>query len=60
MYRHTFHLVSGEEIETFSKRQEIPTFNYGELATFIGENGRMKITIPVLSILYVDTEECSE
>lgn len=57
MYRHTFHLIGDEEIITYSASKEIPTLNYGDLFTFIGDNGKMKYTIPVLSILYVETEE---
>ncbi len=58
MYRHTFVLVSGEEISTLSDSVEIPTFNYGDVAVFIGENEKTRYTIPVLSILYVETVEC--
>lgn len=60
MYRHTFVLVSGEEIVAYSKSREIPTFKYGDIVVFTGENGKINFTIPVLSILYVETEECSE
>jgi hypothetical protein len=60
MYRHTFVLVSGEEIPTYSKSDKIPTMQYGDTMTFIGKNGDVMYTVPVLSILYVDTEECAE
>jgi hypothetical protein len=57
MYRHTFHLVDGDEISLQSNGQELPTFKYGDLFTFIMDDGRTKYTIPVMSILYVETEE---
>lgn len=57
MYRHTFVLVSGESIEATTKKRDIPTMRYGELYTFVADKGRVRVTIPVLSILYVDTEE---
>lgn len=60
MYQHTFHLIGDEEIVTYSKSQEIPKFNYGDLVTFCGENGKVKMTIPVMSILYVETVEIEE
>lgn len=60
MYRHTFHLVDGEEIVTYSKGIEIPTFHYGDIVAFVGDNGKMRYAIPVLSIMYVETEECEQ
>lgn len=60
MYRHTFHLVDGDEISLKSNSQELPTFKYGDIFTFTLDDGRTKYTIPVLSILYVDTEEVRE
>lgn len=57
MYQHTFHLVGDEEIVVQAKSQELPTFKYGDLFTFIMDDGRTKYTIPVMSILYVETEE---
>ena len=60
MYRHTFHLVSGEEIVAYSKSEEIPTYNYGDIHTFVSEKEKFRISIPVLSILYVETEEMEE
>jgi hypothetical protein len=58
MYKHTFHLVDGEEIVTYSKDVEIPTFHYGDVVAFVSDNGKMRYAIPVLSIMYVETEEC--
>ena len=60
MYRHTFVLVSGEEIVTHSDSREIPTMQYGQLYTFVQDEGKRRVTIPVLSILYVDTDEVCE
>lgn len=60
MYKHTFWLVDGEEIVTHTERREIPTMNYGEVVTFVSREGRHEYTIPVLSIMYVDTEEVLE
>lgn len=60
MYRHTFHLVDGDEVVTYSKSREMPTFNYGDVVTFVAENGKFRYTIPVLSILYAETEEVEE
>ena len=57
MYRHKFVLVSGEEIVAYSKAQDICHINYGDVFCFLGENQSVKYTIPVLSVLYVDTEE---
>lgn len=57
MYKHTFFLVGGETIETTTKKKDIPAMRYGQLYTFVIDNGRTRLTIPVLSILYVDTEE---
>ena len=60
MYQHTFHLVGDEEIVAYSNSKEIPTYSYGDLVTFVGDRGKSKLTIPVLSILYVETEYFEE
>lgn len=60
MYRHTFRLVGDEEISVQSKSKELPTFKYGDLFTFVMDEGRVRYTIPIMSVLYIETEKCEE
>lgn len=57
MYRHTFVLVNGEQIVTYSDSAEIPSYKYGDVAVFSSKKGNVKYTIPVVSILCIETEE---
>jgi hypothetical protein len=60
MYRHRFVLVGGDEVVTYSRDEDIPTYRYGDIVTFVSNRGKCRMTIPVLSILYVETEEISD
>lgn len=57
MYRNTFYLVNGDEIVTYSNSRELESYKYEDVAVFVSEKDKMRYTIPVISILYIETEE---
>ena len=57
MYKHTFYLVNEQKIVTYSDKADMPNYRYGDMVVFESKNSGVKYTIPVMNILYVETEE---
>jgi hypothetical protein len=56
-YRHTFHLISGEILVTYSPSKELAHVTFGKETAFFASNDDYSYTIPFFSVGYVDTEE---
>lgn len=59
-YRHTFYLISGEVLVTYSPSKELTHITFGNETAFLAGDERRYYTIPFFSVGYVETEEISE
>lgn len=56
-YRHTFYLISGEVIVTYSESKELARVTFGRETAFLASDGEKEYTIPFFSVGYIETEE---
>ena len=59
-YKHTFHLLDGEEIEAVSESPVICHITFGNETSFYVETVDILYTIPFFNVSYIETEETDE
>lgn len=57
MYRHTFHLVNGEEVVGYSINKDLSHLTIGRETMFVTNDGAKNFSIPFFSVSHIETEK---